>query len=356
MFQSRPSTQSQNEMKASRASKERFFESRYQSFADLFARFDITMTDFLSEDDFLRLLDTLSEGQFDRELSDGLFAKIPKQLHPENETVRLLEVQDFVYTFIKAEYLLLTKAEQVEQNLREVDEQLATLYHHTDVLRQNSSPDGREALTLEVIEVVSDDIQREDAPNALYTAVVRYQNYKYETEEVANASREFNPRFEHTFHIKISSLKDKFTLCLRRYDDPAKPLLYKESTANFTFDLADQTCNQAWVELYDQSRKYTKEKMHISVTLQMQNSLQVKDCLEKMDRLQEYQHSLYEEKDLIQKSIADLVSPFAFRRIAGGQVRPHQGPADESEVNDTSDGLPVVNKITPTHVGVRMKY
>lgn len=296
------------------ASKEEFFETRYQNLSALFQEMGINMTDYLSERDFLQLLDSLTARQFDREIARGLFSKIPKQDNPQKPYEKVLEVEAFVHTFIKAEYLLLIKADQIEQKLEDVAGQIDAIGYHIEAMRNSGNVDGREnTLNLEIAEVVSDDFDRKDPPNTRYTAVVKYEGYKYETAEVTNEGPSFNPNFEHTFHLRIKNLKDKFVVCLRKYDDSSNRMAYKETTAKFSFDLADTNRNEAWIELFDENRNYTKEKMHLVVELEPIEENVSDDIYEKLEKLQIIHEDLLDERDLIFKSLADLVEPFSVR-------------------------------------------
>lgn len=338
--------------KTKKSPKEEFFDTRYLSLSNLFLEMNINMTDFIPEKDLLQLLDNLCVREFDREVARGLFSKIPKQMNPNKSNERVIEVQDFIYTFIKAEYLLVMKAEEAEHKLAEVAEQIEALNQHINILKTKGGNirapiDGDEYhLNLEIVEVVSDDLDKKYPPNGRYTALVKYNGYKYETLEVTNEGLEFNPRFEHTFHLKIPSLQDKFVLSFRKYEDPKQRMSYVEYSAKFSFDLADQIRNEAWVELYDEQRRYTKEKMHIVLELQTENTEGIEYFLEKLEQLQTYEEELIAERELIYTSLRDLVEPFSVRgRANEGETPKEQTPRGDfrEEKEPTPNRISVLN-------------
>lgn len=300
-------------------SKEAFFDSRYHSISELFLGMDIQMTDYLPERDFLRLLDSLCVNEFDREIATGLFSKVPKYPNPERPSEKVLEVQEFVYTFIKAEYLLLTKAEQINGKLAEISNQVRVVNKQISYMKAQGANyrvplEGTQYnLNLEIGEVVNDDYERKYSPNNRYTAVVKYGGSKYETMEVKNDGLEFNPRFGHTFHIKISNLKDKLTLSLRKYEDPKNRMSYNESTATVVFDLASRNRGEFWVDLYDDQGACTQEKMLITMELQLENTLGIEHFNDQIQKLEAFEKQILKERKLIYTSLRDLVEPFSVR-------------------------------------------
>lgn len=328
--------------KQQQPSKEDFFETRFNSLTNLFQDMNVKLTDFLPERDLLQLLDSLCVREFDREIARGLFAKIPKQMNPQKSYEKVIQVQDFIDTFIKAEYLLLMKSEEIEKKLADVSEQIEALNHQLEILKTKGGNvlapiEGEEFnLNLEIVEVVSDDLEKKVPQYGRYTGVVKFDGYKYETLEVTNEGSEFNPVFEHTFHLKIPSLQDKFVLCLRKYEDPKRRAIFQESQAKFSFDLADQIRNEAWVELYDEQRRYTKEKMHVILELQTENTEGLNYFNDKLEKLEAFEEELLSEKDVIQSSLRDLVEPFSVR----GRVSNSETPKGQTQTLKLNNVLP----------------
>lgn len=318
-----PSDKTNDFNKQNTSSKQEFFEIRYEMLSSAFAEMNVDMNDYLAEKELLRLLDSRCEFRFDRDIAHGLFSKIPKEEDFQILDQSIIEVQAFVHTFIKAEYLLLLKADEVERRLKRISKQKHSLRQQMLACHpENSSeskilPEGREHnLNLEIIEIISEDFSRKYSPDSRYTAVIRYNGYKYETMEVVNDGLEFNPRFDYTFHLKLHHLRDKVMLSYRNYGTDQRGVMFEESTATLEFNksMVDKERREIWVDLYDEHQALTQEKMRVALQLKTDNSPKVQYLNEELEQLRKLEKELLAEKKLISSSMKDLLEPFSAKR------------------------------------------
>mmetsp|Transcript_22162 Transcript_22162/g.18976 ORF Transcript_22162/g.18976 Transcript_22162/m.18976 type:complete len:145 (+) Transcript_22162:47-481(+) len=108
-------------------SQKDFYNKRVARIKEYLAIANIDLNGFISERDLLKFLDQLSPEPFDREIAKQLLDKISSHPSPNNQLDRVFNAHDFVEAHIKAEYLLLILAEEVENDLDRIYEQIQTL-------------------------------------------------------------------------------------------------------------------------------------------------------------------------------------------------------------------------------------
>lgn len=108
-------------------SQKDFYNKRITKIKEYLQIANIDLNGFISERDLLKFLDSLSSEPFDREIAKQLFDKISSHPSPHNPMDRIFNAHDFVEAHIKAEFLLLILAEEVENDLDRIYEQIETM-------------------------------------------------------------------------------------------------------------------------------------------------------------------------------------------------------------------------------------
>lgn len=103
-------------------SQKEFYNQRVSKIKSYLEISKIDLNGFIPERELLKFLDNLSSEPFDREIAKQLFDKMPCQPSPHNPLDKIFNVHDFVEAYIKAEFLLLVLAEEIETDLDRVYE------------------------------------------------------------------------------------------------------------------------------------------------------------------------------------------------------------------------------------------
>ena len=296
-------------------SEEEFYQSRIQAISDIVSGKYLTLQSEVSQFDILNIMDSIGNNQFDRDIAEQLFEKIPQaNVRYEGETP-YFTLKDFVDTYIKAEYLLILQIKETHQEILNANDDLKISQESlenalkNEVLNQNNLSINS-SLNINVIEAIADSKEFLTNPNSSYTAIAICNKYKYESEQVIVSSDAiFNPTFNHDFHIKMETGDEKVNLCLREIDNKAKgnPILktWKATFAVQTY--FDQVEHELWLKLYDEKNNYAKIQLHCIVQFRFSDAKYYQDSL---NSLTEIRDKLFENKSIFESSLLNLVAPF----------------------------------------------
>ena len=299
-------------------SEEEFYQSRIQAISEIVSGQSLTLENEVSQLDILSIMDSIGNNQFDRDIAEQLFEKIPQaRIRYEGDTM-YFTLKDFVDTYIKAEYLLILQIKETHQEILKVNDDLKISQENlenalkNEVLNQNSLSINS-SLNINVVEAISDSKAFIINPNASYAAIAICNKYKYESEPVSvsksGSDGIFNPKFDHDFHIKMETGDEKVILCLREIDNKAKgnPIL---NTWKATFTVQtyfDQVEHESWLKLYDEKNNYAKVQLHCTIQFRFSDAKYYQDSLK---GLTEIRDKLFENKSIFESSLLNLVAPF----------------------------------------------
>ena len=309
-------------------SEEEFYQSRIQAISEMISGKNLTLESEVSQLDILNILDNIGNNQFDRDIAEQLFEKIPQEgVKYEGETM-YFELKDFIDTYIKAEYLLILQIKETHQEILKVNDELKISQESLDNALKNEvlnqySLSINSSLNINVIEAISDSKGFVVNPNCSYTATAICNKYKYESDPISASSSMtsninsdyngdtslFNPKFDYDFHIKIETGDEKVILCLRETDNKAKgnPILKTLKTTFGVQSYLDQVEHESWLKLYDEKNNYAKVQLHCIIQFRFSDAKYYQDSLKSSTEIRD---KLFENKSILESSLLNLVAPF----------------------------------------------
>ena len=287
-----------------------FYNNRIAKAKNIFLQHGYTVEAQITESELLELLDTLGKRPFDREVAAQLFEKIPMQGNEEDEDDRTFLLQDFIETHIKAEYLLLLQADEIEGELDEVDVKIEALKEEYEkAVKNNEAVIETNSLQVDIVEVVCDEERYEPEVGSMFSVLLVVDNYKYETEGVVIETAKFNPKFNRSFHIRLQSPEELVKIRLRdqiRYSEDEN---YSDLSCTINLgSYRDQIKHVTWLTLYNHLGQPTKLKVNVVIQWQFSKIAHYEDKLIELEQVEE---RLVGEKEHVRLSLKGLVAPFA---------------------------------------------
>lgn len=292
-------------------SHQEFYNNRASKLGSIFTQNGFDLDGLVTEDELLTFLDTLGKEPFNREIAAQLFEKLPFHESGDSGDFRRFILRDFIDTHIKAEYLLLIRAEEIEGEMDTVYNQIEGLRDQfLEVAKKSEARVENNTLQVDIVEVVCDDEDYEAEVGSVFSVVVLVGNYKYETDEIVIEQPEFNPKFNWTFHFKFDTPDEKMQILLRDQNRFATDDDYNDLKCTINLkNYKDQIKHVTWLTLYNAYQQPTKFKVHLDIQWQF-SKLAFHE--EKFGELQVLEEKLNDEKEYIETSIKLLVHPFAF--------------------------------------------
>lgn len=297
-------------VKVKEMTQNEFYMKRLSKMQDILHQKGYDLNIVLSEEELINLVDSLGKEPFDREIAAQLFEKIPVSENPQNPQERFYALQDFVDTHIKAEYLLILQAEETENELNKVYAQIDAIKQELHMLEHDPlALENSNSLKVEIFEVICEDPNYIVPQGGSFSALVVFNNYKYETDEEIAQGEELNLKFNRAFHLKVNNPQETIKILLRDYQSYANDPNYKDLKCTLTLDrFEDQEDHNEWFNLYDQNNKPTKFKVHAAIHWQFAKASIHQETLKTLVELED---KLNENKDNIELSLKALVQPFA---------------------------------------------
>ena len=292
-------------------SHQEFYNNRISKLTNIFSQQGYTLDQLVTEEEILKVLDSIGKEQYNRELATQLFEKIPSQGGARSSEKRKFVLQDFVDTHIKAEYFLLLHAEEVEDELEEIYNKVAIAKDELQAaLNRPEEAVQTDSLRIDVVEVVCEDREYEADIGSVFSVILVVGDYKYETQEVVIEDTVFNPQFDWNFHFK---LKDPDTTTVKVFLRDQKRHGRDENYSDLkcTFDLKNfmnKTTYDTYMALCNHFDQQTQFKVHLVLKWP---PTRVETCENKIIEYQEKEQKVLEEKEYIENSIKKLVHPFA---------------------------------------------
>lgn len=297
--------------KVKQMTQQDFYLKRYNKIREILSHYGVDVNLVLPEEDLLNLLDSLGKATFDREIAAQLLERMPISQNPNYPSKKFYGLQDFIDTHIKAEYLLLLQLDETENELNSIYPQITQLKNQVQIIAKDPiATEGSNSLQVDIDGVTSDDPNFRPEKGSVYSVIVVFDRYKYETDEVRTDGKGFNLAFNRTFHLKATSPQETIKILLRdfkRYSsgDPT----YTDLKCTLTLEkFEDQEIHSEWFYLYDQYNNLTKFKVHATIHWQLNNLSTQEEMLNTLVALEE---KLNENKESIDISLKALVYPFA---------------------------------------------
>jgi hypothetical protein len=303
-----------------------FYNKRIPKIQALFAQNQISLDEYLPEREILGFLDYLGDNEFDRDVAAQLFEKLPSYPDQANPSDPLYNVQEFVETHIKAEYLLLQQVNEIEGELQKTYAEIDVIKRQYDDQMAGRSASGESNLNLDVLEAVCEDERFTARKGDKYTVVLISKPYKYETDEVACGSAKFNLSFNYQFHIRLAGDQDHCVLLLRNNDARARDANYNDLTCELSLEHLAATPNNetVWFTCNDVAGNPTAFKVSARVECSISKFSFLEDHLKNLLQLEQ---QLNESKENVEQTLRALVHPFVFAPVTAGNLSPTKGLA-----------------------------
>ena len=276
-----------------------FYQNRITKLTNIFKNEGYMLDALVTQEELLNILDTMGKEPFNREIASQLLEKVPKK-------AKNFVLQEFVETHIKAEYLLLMQAEEIETELNQTYEEIENINKtHKTALNANDT----NTLRIDMIEAICDEPQYEAEIGSVFSIILIAGGFKYESEEVVIEEKKFNPIFNHSFHLRLDNPDEKIEILLRDQKRYTSDPNYNDLKCTIGLSsYKDQLKHVTWLDLYNFYRQPTKFKVHFDVQWQFSKQGFLE---EKIAEIQQLQEKLKDEKEYIETSLRTLVHPFA---------------------------------------------
>ena len=287
-----------------------FYNNRIAKAKNIFMQQGYSLEAPVTESEILELLDTLGKRPFDREVAAQLFEKIPMQENEEDEGEQTFCLQEFIDTHIKAEYLLLLQADEIEGELNEVDAKIEALKEEYEkAVKRNEVVIETNSLQVDIVEVVCDEERYEPEVGSVFSVLLVVDNYKYETEGALIETAKFNPKFNRSFHIRLQSPEELVKILLRDQYRFSEDENYSDLSCTINLgSYRDQVKHVTWLTLYNKFGQSTKFKVNVVIQWQFSKIAHYEDKLIELEQVEE---RLIGEKEHVRLSLKELVAPFA---------------------------------------------
>jgi len=286
-----------------------FYNNRINKTKNIFMQYGYAPEALLTESELFELLDMLGKGPFNREVAAQLFEKIPKQ-ESSGSVEGVLRLQDFIDTHIKAEYLLLLQADEIEGELDELDLKIEALKdEYEEAIKTNEAAIETNSLQIDIVEAVCDEESYEPEMGSVFSVLLVVDKYKYETDEAIIETPKFNPKFKRSFHIRLNDLEELIKIRLRDQIRFGEDENYSDLTCTINLNsYRDQIKHVTWLTLYNAFGQPTKFKVHAVIQWHFSKLAHYED---KLLELEQIEGKLLAEKEHVRQSLKGLVDPFA---------------------------------------------